>query len=187
MKSRSAVAVVSLPTVSALSILSLPSRAQEGSAAPKDPPHSQNASPLDKRFVMDASQAGIAEVDAGRMAVQKASSADIRAFAQKMVDDHSKANLELASAANKAGLTPARETDAAHKSAADTLSGLSGNAFDRAYVNMQLEDHRKAVALFKDEAAKGGNLDLKEFADKTLPTLEKHLKHVEGVKSANSL
>ncbi|MEP7155259.1 MAG: DUF4142 domain-containing protein [Betaproteobacteria bacterium] len=180
-------AVYMFATLVAITVMSgnpLPAFAQENTAAPKDPPHSQNAAPLDKKFVMEASQAGNAEVDAGNMALRKASSAEVKAFAQKMVDDHSKAGNDLTSAANKAGLTPSKDTPPAYKSVASNLAALNGKAFDKAYVNQQLDEHRKAVALFKEESAKGGNLDLKEFATRTLPTLEMHLKHVEGVKSA---
>jgi len=135
----------------------------------------------DEDFVMKASAAGMAEVNFGKLAVEQSSSAEVKKFAQHMVDDHSKANAELLKVADKDKITPAEKMDAKHQQMFTKLAGLKGAEFDREYIASQLADLKEAVALFKSESNHGNNDDLKAFATKTLPTLEHHLKMVENI------
>ena len=102
----------------------------------------------DKEFVTKAGMGGLAEVQAGTLALQKATNPDVKAFTQRMVTDHSKANAELAQFATAKGLALATELDADHKAAADHLASLSGAEFDKAFMQHMVEDHEKAVADF---------------------------------------
>ncbi len=133
----------------------------------------------DEEFVKKASAAGIAEVDFGKLALQQASSDNVKKFAQHMVDDHSKANAELLKTADKDRIAPAEKMDAKDQATLTKLAGLKGAEFDREYVASQLAAHKEAVALFQAESKHGKNNDLKEFATKTLPTLEHHLDMVK--------
>lgn len=133
----------------------------------------------DKQFVIDAGMGGLAEVQMGNLALQKASNADVRAFAQRMVTDHSKANAELAQFATTKGLALASELADAHKSAFEHLNGLSGAEFDKAYMQHMVEDHEKDVAAFDKASTSATDTDLKAWAGKTLPTLKEHLEQAK--------
>jgi putative membrane protein len=133
----------------------------------------------DQDFVTKASAAGLAEVNFGKLAEEQSSNADVKKFAQHMVADHSKANTELIKVADKDKITPAEKMGAKDQQTFTKLVGLKGAEFDREYIASQLAAHKEAVALFKSESNHGKNEDLKEFATKTLPTLEHHLEMVE--------
>src|SRR5438094_41987 len=95
----------------------------------------------DTRFIRDAAYGGMAEVELGKLAAEKASSEDVKKFGQRMVDDHGKANDELKTIASKQNVTWPSKLDATHKMTYDRLSKLSGRAFDRAYMQAMLKDH----------------------------------------------
>jgi len=130
----------------------------------------------DDLFVFQASAGGLAEVKLGTLAARNASDPGVKRFADRMVTDHSKANTELANLANKAKLKVASRMDDEHEKALNNLLKLSGTAFDREYVAGQVKDHEATVALFEQHVKGGKNQDIKNWADKTLPTLRDHLK-----------
>jgi putative membrane protein len=129
----------------------------------------------DKEFVTMAGLGGLAEVQMGNLALQKATNADVKAFAQRMVTDHSKANGEIAEFATTKGLALATELSGDHKSALEHLTSLSGAAFDKAYMQHMVEDHEKDVAAFDKASTSASDADLKAWAGRTLPTLKEHL------------
>ena len=134
----------------------------------------------DHMFVMHAAEGGLAEVDLGKLATEKASSEDVKKFAQRMVDDHGKANDELKTLAGKKSITLPSDVAAKDKATHDKLAKLSGAEFDRAYMRQMLTDHRKDVNEFRRESQSGKDPDVKAFAAKTLPTLEEHLKQAQS-------
>ncbi len=147
----------------------------------------------DEMFVKKAAQGSKAEVELGQLALQKASSDDVKKFAQRMVDDHTKAGQELQSAVSSKGMTLPDQPDAKEQAEKERLSKLDGPAFDKAYMAHMVKDHQKDVAEFRKEANNGKDQAVKAFAFKTLPTLEDHLKQaksvdqsVKGSKSAQS-
>jgi putative membrane protein len=139
----------------------------------------QNASSADKHFVSEAAEGGLAEVELGQLAASKASSQSVKDFGQKMVDDHGKANQELKDCAQKIGVSVPDHISAVEMAEKTKLSAYSGAHFDRAYMTDMVKDHRDDIAAFKREAASGQNPEIKEFAAKTLPTLEEHLRLAE--------
>lgn len=130
----------------------------------------------DSTFITNAAQGGMAEVEMGRLAVQKASNNTVKQFGQHMVDDHTKAGEELKAVAAQKGVTAPSTVNAKQKATMDRLSALSGAAFDRAYMDDMVKDHQEDVAEFQREANGGSDADVKAFAAKTLPTLQSHLK-----------
>lgn len=132
--------------------------------------------PEDKEFISKAGIAGLYEVQAGNLALQKAQSADVKAFAQRMVTDHSKANTELQQLVMSKGLALATELEGEHESAVEHLNTLSGAAFDKAYMQHMVPDHEKTVADFQRAAATATDADVKAWAQKTLPVLQEHLR-----------
>jgi putative membrane protein len=134
----------------------------------------------DRQFVMEAAVGGLAEVALGQMAGEKAESDQVKQFGQRMVTDHGKANDELKTLAQNKGMTLPANVDAKHKATQDRLSKLSGAAFDRAYMQEMLNDHRKDVNEFRKESQSGKDPDVKAWAAKTLPTLEEHLQMAQS-------
>ena len=136
-----------------------------------------NAVPAaDKAFAEKAAIGGMAEVAMGKLAQQKAASDQVKQFGARMVSDHSKANDELKQIAGTKSMTLPADLDTKHKSKLAKMEKLSGAAFDRAYMDDMLADHKHDVADFQKEASSGRDGDLKGFASKTLPTLQEHLK-----------
>lgn len=137
----------------------------------------------DRAFAREAAIGSMAEVDLGNLAKQKASSSDVKAFADRMVTDHSKANDELKQWADSNKVTLPAQLDARHKATHARLEKLSGDAFDKAYMRDMLADHKMDVAKFKTESKSAKNGDLRDWAGKTLPTLEDHLKQAQDTAS----
>ncbi|HZP48635.1 MAG TPA: DUF4142 domain-containing protein [Vicinamibacterales bacterium] len=138
----------------------------------------------DQKFVHEAAAGGMAEVELGKLAQEKASSEEVKSFGKRMVDDHSKANDELKTLAQSKSITLPADLDAKDKALRDRLSKLSGAAFDRAYMQAMLNDHKKDVNEFRHESTSGSDPDVKSFAAKTLPTLEDHLKLAQDANKA---
>lgn len=150
--------------------------AAAAAAAAAKPPQLAEA---DKTFVDEAAKGGMAEVELSQLALERAKKKTVKDLAQKMVDDHGKANAELAALCNTRGIALPTELDEAAKTRKAELEKKTGSKFEKAYVDIMLEDHRKAVELFRIESQSGGDPELKQWAGATLPKLEEHLSHVE--------
>jgi putative membrane protein len=133
-------------------------------------------------FLREAAEGGMAEVDMGSLAAQRASNPDVKAFGQRMVKDHSAANKDLKSVAAKSHVTIPSTVDSKHKSMHDHFAALSGPEFDKAYMNEMTSDHEKDVAAFK-KAASSSDPNVAAFASRTLPTLEEHLKEAKRIQT----
>jgi len=129
----------------------------------------------DRKFVQVATIGGMAEVELSKIA-QKSENADVKRFADRMIEDHTKANEQMTATTRALGVEPPKAVDSAHERMRDKLRTLHGKAFDDQYVHDMVEDHDKAVKLFREEEHSGHNAELKQFAHKTLPTLEEHQK-----------
>jgi len=130
----------------------------------------------DDAFVTKVAQGGMAEVELGKLASEKASADAVKQFGQRMVTDHGKANDELKTLAANKKITLPTDIGAEHKALRDRLTKLSGAAFDQAYMKAMVADHVKDVNEFRMESKSGKDPDVKAWAGKTLPTLEEHLK-----------
>jgi putative membrane protein len=135
----------------------------------------------DRTFIMEAAAGGMAEVELGRLASQKASRSEVKEFGQMMVDDHTKANDQLMKIAQDRGLAAPHALKPQDKTTQDRLSKLSGEAFDRAYMQHMVKDHQKDVALFRKHSTGASDAEVKEFASSTLPTLQKHLRRAQEI------
>jgi putative membrane protein len=138
----------------------------------------------DETFVTKAAQGGMAEVELGKLAVEKAASDEVKKFGQRMVDDHSKAVEELKTLAQNKHITLPTAIDPRETALHDRLAKLSGPAFDRAYIQAMLADHRKVLNEFRMEAKMGKDGDVKGWAAKTLPMIEEHVKLVQNATRA---
>jgi putative membrane protein len=135
----------------------------------------------DATFINLAGQSGIAEVRFGQLAQTKASSDAVRQFAAKMVTDHTAANQQLVALAQAKEMTPPDSMDMTHEQLYKQLQGMSGPAFDQAYMKSQVQDHQDAVQTFENEVATGSDAEVRNFAQQTLPTLQQHLEMARGL------
>lgn len=140
--------------------------------------NANKAAPDPSEFVKKATQDGMTEVKAAKVALTKSQDPTIRSFAQRMVADHTKAGTELATIAMTKGLEVPSDLDAEHQKMVDALSVKTGSEFDLTYSQHMNMDHSKAIELF-ESAANSSDADLAGFAKKTLPTLKEHKKLAE--------
>ena len=138
----------------------------------------------DSMFAMKAAQGGMAEVKMGQLAADKATNPDVKAFGQMMVDDHTKANNDLKSAAASENMTLPSDVNAKQQAMYDKLSKMSGAAFDKMYVNGMVKDHEEDVKDFQKESSMGKDPKIKDFASTTLPTLQGHLTKIKSIQSS---
>ena len=115
------------------------------------------------------------EVAAGKLAAQRGLDPAVKAFGQKMVDEHSAANDSLKSLAGSKQLVLPDSVSEDQHTALGKLEGLNGTEFDKAYAKMMVKDHVDDISAFEKEASKGKDPDVKAFAEQTLPTLRHHL------------
>lgn len=135
----------------------------------------------DKDFIMEAASGGLMEVELGRTASTNAASQKVKDFGKMMVTDHSKANTELKAIAGKKNVTIPATPAEKHQSHINELKAKNGADFDKAYVDMMVDDHKEDINKFEEEAKNGKDPDVKAFASKTLPVLQKHLKSIQAI------
>jgi putative membrane protein len=129
----------------------------------------------DSAFIHEAAEGGLAEIRLGKLAHDKAVSKDVKQFGQQMETDHSKANQDLEAVATVGGLSVPSRLSPEHQQTYDELSKKTGKDFDTGYMGMMVRDHVDDVRKFQDEEKSARSDPVREFAKKTLPTLEKHL------------
>lgn len=151
--------------------------AEQGSATQR----SSNANASDQQFLKKAADENLAEVEMARLALQKASSQQVKSFAQTMVKDNGKARDQLEKIGSSKRVDLPKGLSAKNKATKDQLAKFSGEQFDNAYMAEMLKDHKEDVATFLRERNSAQDIDIKEFADKSLPTLESHLKQAESI------
>ncbi|HXG84977.1 MAG TPA: DUF4142 domain-containing protein [Pyrinomonadaceae bacterium] len=135
----------------------------------------------DLAFMNDAAPGGMAEVELGKMAAGKSQNAEIKAFGQKMVEDHSKASEELKQLAAQKKVMLPTDVLPAHKQLMEKLSKLSGADFEKEYVKAMVAAHEKDVAAFENVSKTAADADVKAYAAKTLPTLKMHLEMIKAM------
>ena len=106
----------------------------------------------DKKFLANAAQSNRNEIALSEVAEQKATNPAVKAFAHKMVTEHKEMSASMKPFAEKWGLNPPVDVDSDHKKELDKLNGLSGNDFDKEYMDQMVSDHSKALDAFTDEA-----------------------------------
>ena len=136
-------------------------------------------------FVEDASAKGVAEIEAGKLALEKGSSADVKSFADMMVKDHTQANSKLKAIADAKKLEVSDDAQLMDKAKSMILELRGAKSFDQAYANNQVMAHQQTIKLFEDEAANGKDAELKAFATETLPKLKAHLTHAQELAKAH--
>jgi len=133
----------------------------------------------DEQFAQMAEQINLTEIAAGTHAQTKGKSSEVQQFGKQMVTDHSAANKKLTAAAKNTTLTG--KLDAKHQAKVDKLTGLSGDAFDRAYMDEMVKGHKMAASLMEHEATNGKDAGLKAYAAEILPGVRTHLQKAQQI------
>ena len=165
-----------IAAVAALALIGSAAFAQQKMAETKAPAEAM-------AFAKNVAASNTFEIRSSELAQQRAQSADVKSFAQKMISDHTKAGQEFKSALQTANISPPppEQPDAKQKAILTKLQKVEGAAFDKAYLSAQLTGHQQAVALFRNYSKAGKTAPLKDFAQKTLPTIEHHLTMVQDL------
>jgi putative membrane protein len=148
--------------------------------------YAQGLSSADKTFVTKAAKGNFAEVELGKLASQKSHNADVKAFGEQMVTDHSKANDNLKPIADANGVQWPTKLTGESKALYDKLSGLSGAAFDKTYIHAMVQGHEETAKLYETESGKVKDAQLKSYVDQTLPVVQQHLSHIQSIQQSAS-
>jgi putative membrane protein len=133
----------------------------------------------DLLFVADAAIGGLAEVQLGQLASEKATNAEVKQFGQMMVTDHGNANTELQTLAQSKSVQLPTTLNEEKTGLQQKLAALAGADFDREYMTEMVKDHKEDVEKFQKAANEAIDPEVKAFAAKTLPTLQQHLQKAE--------
>jgi len=133
----------------------------------------------EQAFVRGAASGGMMEVQAAKLALQKAQRPEIKEFAQKLIDDHTKANQKLMQIAQSKQIQVPREMKAGDRGELQDLQELDGQRFEDAFVINQVADHTKMILKFRHCSQKLQDAELKQFAQEQLPGLQEHLQHAQ--------
>jgi putative membrane protein len=156
-------AIVCCLAISCLTASAQPEHAAKGKAM------------TDQQFLDTAAQTDMLEAHLGQMAVDHATSQDVKDYAQTLVADHTADYQQLTALAAKDNLTVPKGLDAAHDKMIAPFEKLQGAAFDSKYTHMMIEGHTEAIGIYTKESSDAASADVKEYASATLPTLHKHL------------
>lgn len=146
-------------------------------------PSMASLSKADQTFAQKAAQGGMAEVSLGQLAEQNAASPQVKQFGERMVTDHTQANQALRQIAQQENIDLPTQPASKDQATQRRLSGLKGSAFDAAYSHDMVQDHKQDIAEFQKEAQSGQDPALKQFARKTLPTLQQHLQMAQAIQA----
>jgi len=136
----------------------------------------------DATFVVNTANANMTEIQLGQLAQQKGTMKDVKDYGAMMEKDHTAAGEKLKAIATQKNITlPATISNDMQKNV-DDLQKKTGKDFDKAYISMMVDDHKKVISQFEDESKKGSDADIRAFADSTLHTLRHHLQEAEKCK-----
>ncbi|VCU70673.1 hypothetical protein PIGHUM_02749 [Pigmentiphaga humi] len=138
----------------------------------------------DRDFLEHAAQSGHAEIAGSRLALEKSANAEVKAFAQKMIDDHTRVGQQLDTLAQGKGYTAPTEPSLVQKAKLKAL-GLRKDGFDKAYADeIGVSAHEDAVELFEKASANAHDTDVRQFAAGTLPHLKEHLEQAKALRQS---
>ena len=149
----------------------------------KDSSMSASITQQDTKFAVDATNIGMMEIALGNVAQQNAMRKDVKDFGAMMVKDHTGAADDLKKIADTKHITFPTSLSADDQKKVDDMKAKTGNSFDKAYIDMMIDGHKKAADEFQDEIKSGSDADLRAFATKTLDVIHAHLDSAQKCKS----
>jgi putative membrane protein len=156
------------------------SRTSSTTTASTSTDKTSNLASTDKHFIKKVADASMGEVEMGRLGADKAASSEVKQFAQKMVDDHTKANGELTTLASSKSVDISMDTTK-HQKMSNKLGDKAGVDFDKAFMKQMVADHKKVVRDFEHEAKSGKDAEVKAWAEKMLPAMREHLSQAQSI------
>jgi putative membrane protein len=139
----------------------------------------------DASFLKDAEEAGLYEIQGSKIALQKATDPQVKAFAQQTIDDHARANQDVEALASQKGLKLPTTPSVGEQARLKTLEHWSHSGFDHHYANgVGVSAHKDAVKAFTKASTDAKDADVKALAAKTLPALQHHLEMAEQLADA---
>ncbi len=150
-------------------------------AASSSTASSSSSANADQDFIANAAKGNRAEVTLGKMVASKTKDPSVRQFAQQMVKDHSAALNELTQLAQSKNITLPEGLPDDATALQSKLSSASGKALDKDYMDSMVDDHKKDISEFQDASQNAKDPDVKQWAAKTLPTLQAHLEKAEQI------
>jgi putative membrane protein len=138
--------------------------------------------PDDHSFIVNAARSNLAEIATGRIALRESDTAGVRAFARRMIADHTKAQADLTRVAREWDTTVPRRPSPQQRQEAARLERLSGAAFDRTYLRRQVVAHRKTLGLCLLEINGGQVADVRDYAARTAPVVRMHLDMAQALR-----
>jgi putative membrane protein len=129
----------------------------------------------DKAFLRKAAEGGLAEIQLGKLATERASADDVKAFGQKMVDDHTRLNESMVPIAQSKGVVLPRKMNKADQAEYEKLGTLSGEDFDKEYIAYMVKDHHTDLRDFRAESVSTNDPDLKAAVDKAAFVIRDHM------------
>jgi putative membrane protein len=138
-----------------------------------------NDRPLDKDFLVKVATCNNAEIEVSKLAAKRSGSADVKEFATMLGKDHKAAYDKLGDLIKNRKVGVAAGLEKSTRDEIKKLSKLEGNDFDRAFLDHMIREHKKAIAIFENQAKNGQEPDIRDYAKDLLPDLRKHLKKAE--------
>jgi len=139
-------------------------------------------------MMRELAYANLSEIEAGKIAQSKSQNEEVKSFAQKMIDDHTKAQQDLEQLVQNKSVTLPTEPDRKHQAMLKKLDALSSEEFDRQYAERGgLADHKAAHRLLQRIQSQAKDADFKQLADRLLPTIEQHLKMAQNMQSSTKM
>ncbi|HXG63354.1 MAG TPA: DUF4142 domain-containing protein [Planctomycetota bacterium] len=146
----------------------------ESPQAGQERPGGGPAGDPDLFFLVQAALLNVGEVEAGRVAAERAVSPEVKEFARRMIEEHTKAQRDLTELAGKKGVEVPSKPDEAHAMLVSHLSKLEGRRFDAEYLALMTAAHARAVSLFESKVRLARDPEIRAWAERTLPALREH-------------
>jgi len=176
---------IAIAATAAAALMATPAFAQAPATSPNAAgtrANQQAKGPVpDVLFAAAAATGGLAELNVSQIGLQRATDPELKRFSQQMVDEHTKMNQELLTLTARKRISIPQGIDARAQFCAESLAGLTGPEFDKCYAKAQLVIHMDSVAMFKAEAERGQDPDIKALAAKALPKIEEHLQAIKPI------
>lgn len=147
----------------------------------------QMASSQDKQFIMKSSEGSMAEVELGKLALQKSQNPDVQQFAQKMVDDHTMLMNNMKPFADQMGVKPPTKLNAKHQQLETRLKSLSGDKFDKEYIKAMVADHHHDLGEFMAEESKATDPSFKQTVIQGTQVIREHTQMIDEIAKKNGI
>ncbi len=135
----------------------------------------------DKMFVRKAMEGSMAEVQLGQLTLQKSNNDQVKQFAQRMIDDHTKLNDQMKPLAQQLGVSVPNQVSKKDRNAMAKLQALSGSTYDQAYIRDMVKDHKQDLSEFQGEASSGQDQTVKDAAAQGSQVISQHLQMIQQI------